>query len=65
MISDGHNLMLDSREEYRLYLILKNIKDMQGITGDKKDDRIINRWANDLFEAIEKARLHPYEKQTL
>ena len=57
MISDGHNLMLNSREEYRLWLLLKNLYDnsQRYFQAESENDMILRRWIESMYIAVEKA----------
>lgn len=63
MLSDGHNLMLNSREEYRLWHILEELskhKD-EHFQGDPAVEDILCKWIDRMLECIETARKQPYE----
>lgn len=61
MLSDGHNLMLNSREEYRLWLILKDLSEHKPYYfGDSEEEQIMQKWIDSMFAAIEEARKNPY-----
>lgn len=62
MISDGHNLMLNSREEYRLWLILKNLSDdeQKYFQAEHEPDMILRRWINEFQAAMDEARQNPF-----
>ena len=63
MISDGHNLMLNSREEYRLWLLLKNLYDDSSryFQAESENDMILRRWVESMYIAIDKAHETPME----
>lgn len=61
MISDGHNLMLNSREEYRLWLILKELAHRPYYFGASKEEQIIQNWIDSMFDAIEESSKNPYK----
>ena len=59
--------MINSREEYRLWLLLKNLSDTKEqhfLTVDD-NDKIMIKWVESLLEAIESARKTPFETITL
>lgn len=62
MLSDGHNLMLNSREEYRLWLILKDLSQHKPhYFGDSEEEQILQKWIDSMVDAIEEARKNPYD----
>lgn len=63
MISDGHNLMLNNREEYRLWLLLKNLSDYapRFFHAESENDMILRKWVELLLIAVEKAHEAPME----
>ena len=66
MISDGHNLMLDTREEYRLYLILKSLDDeYEKFDPSNESDMILRKWIQDYLATMEQCRHNPFETKTI
>lgn len=61
MLSDGHNLMLNSREEHRLWMIFKDLSEHKPYYfGDSEEELILQKWIDSMFSAIEEARKKPY-----
>ncbi len=61
MISDGKNLMLNSREEYRLWLILKDISENRfQYFGDSEPDQILLKWIDRMYDSVDTARKNPF-----
>lgn len=63
MISDGHNLMLNSREEYRLWAVLKNLSDEEQryFQAEHEPDMILRKWVHQFIATLDEARKNPFE----
>ena len=63
MISDGHNLMLNSREEYKLWMLLKALLDDEKkyFQAEYEPDMIMRDWAHRFVSTLDEARKRPME----
>lgn len=63
MVSDGHNLMLNSREEYRLWLLLKAFADGETtyFQAEYEPDMILRKWVHQFLDTLDEARKNPFE----